>query len=36
MKEDFVLYEEALELKQLGFDKPCFGIHYYKEFGFLK
>jgi hypothetical protein len=23
--KDFVLYPEALELKQLGFDEPCFG-----------
>jgi hypothetical protein len=23
--KDFVQYEEALELKQLGFDEPCFG-----------
>jgi hypothetical protein len=31
MNKDFTLYEESLELKQLGFDEPCFGIHYYKE-----
>ena len=23
--KDFVPYQEALELKQLGFDEPCFG-----------
>ena len=23
--KDFTLYSEALELKQLGFDEPCFG-----------
>jgi len=23
--KDFVLYTEALELKELGFDEPCFG-----------
>jgi hypothetical protein len=23
--KDFVLYPEALELKQLGFDEPCLG-----------
>jgi hypothetical protein len=23
--KDFVLYPEAIELKQLGFDEPCFG-----------
>jgi hypothetical protein len=31
MDKDFTLHPEALELKQLGFDEPCFGIHYYKE-----
>ena len=25
MEKDFTLYQEALELKQLGFDEPCFG-----------
>lgn len=28
MKEQFVTYEIALKLKELGFDEPCFG--YYK------
>ena len=27
MKTEFVLYELALELKQLGFDEPCFGFY---------
>ena len=27
--KDFIPYNEALELKQLGFDEPCFG--YYDE-----
>ena len=27
--KDFTLYPEALELKQLGFDEPCFT--YYKN-----
>jgi len=27
--KDFTLYPEALELKQLGFDEPCFA--YYKD-----
>lgn len=31
MNELFVPYIEALELKQLGFDEPCFG--YYDEEG---
>ena len=26
--KDFTLYPEALELKQLGFDEPCFGVYY--------
>ena len=36
MDKDFTLYEEAFELKQLGFDEPCFG--YYepnKEFKYI-
>jgi hypothetical protein len=32
MKEkDFVSYEQALALKELGFDEPCFG--YYHNLG---
>ena len=27
MKKEFVTYEIALELKQLGFDEPCFGYY---------
>jgi hypothetical protein len=27
MKKEFVPYEIALELKQLGFDEPCFGYY---------
>lgn len=26
MNKEFVLYTEALELKSLGFDEPCFGL----------
>jgi hypothetical protein len=29
MEKEFVSYEIALELKQLGFDEPCFG--YFQE-----
>ena len=25
MNKEFVPYQEALELKELGFDEPCFG-----------
>jgi hypothetical protein len=28
MQKDFTLYPEAFELKQLGFDEPCFGGYY--------
>jgi hypothetical protein len=28
---DFVPYELALELKQLGFDEPCFGVYATKD-----
>jgi hypothetical protein len=28
MKKEFVTYELSLELKQLGFDKPCFGVYF--------
>jgi hypothetical protein len=27
MKQEFVPYELALELKQLGFDEPCLAYH---------
>ncbi len=27
MKKEFVPYELALRMKQLGFDEPCFGFH---------
>jgi hypothetical protein len=27
MEKEFVPYEIALELKQLGFDEPCFGYY---------
>ncbi len=26
MEKEFVPYQQALELKELGFDKPCFGL----------
>jgi hypothetical protein len=28
MKKEFVPYEIALELKELGFDEPCFGYYW--------
>jgi hypothetical protein len=33
MQKEFIPYEEALELKELGFDEPCFG--YYEPNGEL-
>ena len=27
MKKEFVPYEESLELRELGFDEPCFGYY---------
>ena len=31
MKNEFIPYEQALALKELGFDKPCFGAFIGKE-----
>ena len=31
MEKEFVSYQIALELKQLNFDKPCFGKFYYNQ-----
>ena len=31
MKKEFIPYEQALALKELGFDEPCFGS--YDPFG---
>ena len=28
MRKEFIPYEQALALKELGFDEPCLGIHY--------
>ena len=33
MEKEFVSYEQALALKELGFDEPCFG--YYEPNGEL-
>jgi len=27
MEKEFILYEQALALKELGFDEPCFGCY---------
>ena len=31
MEKEFVPYTEALALKELGFDEPCFGFYTYKS-----
>ena len=31
MDKEFIPYEQALVLKELGFDESCFGRYYYKE-----
>jgi hypothetical protein len=35
MNKEFIPYQEALELKELGFDEPCFGAFIGKEFKFF-
>lgn len=27
IEKEFALYQEALKMKELGFDEPCFGIY---------
>ena len=31
MEKEFVPYDLAVKLKELGFDEPCFGRYYYKK-----
>jgi hypothetical protein len=31
MKNEFVPYEQSLELKELGFDEPCIGNYYHTK-----
>lgn len=31
MEKEFVTYEIALKLKELGFNEPCFGVYYDKD-----
>jgi len=31
MNKEFIPYEEALALKELGFDEPCFGYFYHEN-----
>lgn len=34
MKEEFIPYEHALALKELGFNEPCMAIYYSKDKSF--
>ena len=31
MEKEFIPYEQALALKELGFDEPCFGKFYFNQ-----
>jgi hypothetical protein len=35
MNKEFIPYEQALALKELGFDEPCFGYYLDNEFQFF-
>jgi len=35
MEKEFIPYEQALALKELGFDEHCFGIYYNKTKEFV-
>jgi hypothetical protein len=35
MNKEFIPYEEALALKELGFDEPCFGYYTDNKFEFF-
>ena len=34
MEKEFIPYEQALALKELGFDEPCFGYYFNKQLSF--
>ncbi len=34
MNKEFIPYEQALALKELGFDEPCFGYYVIDRDGF--
>lgn len=34
LDKEFIPYEQALELKELGFDEPCLGYYHNKELSF--
>jgi hypothetical protein len=31
MEKEFIPYEQALALKELGFDEPCFGCYFHNN-----
>jgi hypothetical protein len=35
MEKEFVPYQQALELKELGFNEPCFGYYLDNKFEFF-
>ena len=34
--KEFVPYEPSLDMKELGFDEPCFGYHLTKDLPYVK
>ena len=36
MEKEFIPYEQALALKELGFDEPCFGEYHYGKLNYDK
>jgi hypothetical protein len=34
MEKEFIPYEQALDLKELGFDEPCFGLYENGKLGY--
>jgi hypothetical protein len=35
LEKEFIPYQEAFELKELGFDEPCFGYYINNKFQFF-
>ena len=31
LEKEFVPYQPSLDMKELGFDEPCFGVYYTKD-----
>jgi hypothetical protein len=34
IEKDFVPYEPSVDMKELGFDEPCFGVFSFEKFNF--